>query len=369
MSARALPNWLSPPDVKPLKSSPPRESKRRRTLTPATPRVTVKTESLPPPTNPQLQEALAHLKQESRLKTTTTTSITSITSTTIVQPSSSVDSADPEAVVRRLIGNGLEPLDADVPALQQAARRKSQIHRPASASPARQTPPKVRISQSRSKKRSLAAKYNDPTPSFLDSEDDSKRAVESSSLSPAGKVFRKAHVVANVNIIPIDDQDQHHDDDEDDDEDDEPIASQHDQSSCDDAAPDLSSVSSPPSPLPPTPPLPPPPSSLEPIAVPSLRSSDKPVSIPAAEHVTDDASNFKGFYRFEPSLAQDPLSPNDMMDEYVSPPPLSPIDEQPPASPSLVPPLPRSLTNPDAVESEEAFTRFDPAFLRPDYLP
>jgi hypothetical protein len=369
-----LPEWLTPTKQPPPastsqkkqpKSETPTESvKRRRTATDTNKRSTTPTavKNEPLPVNPQLQEALLQLKKEKLTAEPKKQKPKQPLQTPEAPPSAAVgaeDELDPEVIVNRLIGNGLEPLDAEVPAL----RRKSHLQRPAAnlSSPSRHTPPVIRISsESKSRKRSLAAKYNDPTPSFVDSQDDVARFGGKTTPSPGRKMFRKASVARVVDdFVQLDDFEEAEEFVEEEvvegEVRDEAVEEQHSSSSTSSSGAAELSLPTPES---------------EPVVVVerSLRSSDQPISIVAAvAEASSSASSFKPFYRFAPAQVRD----DDVSEASLQSPILlsssSSSSPAPRSSSSALPPLPPPTTTAD--DESEPFTRFDPEFLRADYLP
>ncbi len=308
-----------------------------------------------PTPNPQLAEALARIKSEAVHAVRARAPTPSRAPTPPVAGSPEHDD-DPEAVVARLVGRGLQPLDADVPVLAAARRRKAgeaRIAASPSSAAARRPVPAARLARSR--KRSLGARFNDATPSFLDSDDDADprpadddcpRSTSPSSAAPGRKMFRKVTTLATTDVIAL--------------------AS---------TVPDSPSPSPPPSYEPPPPPPPrastPQPPPPPPPAARSRRARDlfddvapelSPVA--PARAPTPPPPVVASFYRYELGGAS--------ADACSSPPSLSPDAPSRTAtrSPSLLaPPLPDNEPTADESTSTDAFARFEPAFLRRDFLP
>jgi len=341
MSRSFLPDWLlavgqAESATAHVPKRPPRKSRlttghvlipdattTSTTTTTTTTSSTTNTTSLPG--NPALAEALKRIKEEAKRATAARVTAPPSPPRRLSPPSS----PDPERVVAKLIGGGLEPLDPDVPLLRDAS-----LKRPSRAVPHSQPIKRARV------RRPRASRYNDPTPTFLDSDDAAPDATSSRSSSPLlGKNFRKVTTLAQVDVVPLvsaslqaqvlsssssssSPQQQHY----------SPQHSPQRSPFSLDIAPDLSPLQTPP---PPSPPPPPP-----------------PVSI-------------KIEFVFQPLEYESPVS--------ISPPPSLSSSPDRRHSPTLVS-LPKlDPTAPTAFDEDAdegpAFTRFDPAFLRGDYLP
>lgn len=312
----------------------------------------------PAPTpNPQLAEALARIKSEA-VRAVPVRAPSPSPSPPISSDAEAEPPGDPEAVVARLIGRGLQPLDADVPVLAAARRRAAGEARIVVPEPATARRPVPAARLARPRKRSLGARFNDATPSFLDSEDDdgadADRGGASSSPSaaaPGRKMFRKVTTLANADVIAL--------------------------------AGTVPSLSPSPSPSPSPPPSPSLPPSYQPPPPPPRAATPPPPPRTRARRARDllddvapDLSPLAparsptppppvvaSFYRYEPSVASD--------DACASPPSLSPDVTARVASrsPSLLAPLPEPVPTADESASDDAFARFEPAFLRRDFLP
>ena len=284
-----------------------------------------------------MAEALKRIKEDAKRATAARATAARATASPPPSPPrrlSPPSSPDPERVVAKLIGGGLEPLDPDVPLLRDAS-----LKRPSRAVPRSQPSKRARA------RRPRASRYNDPTPTFLDSDDAAPDANSSRSSSPLlGKNFRKVTTLAQVDVIPL--------------------VSASLQAQVLSSSSSSSSSSSPPPPQR-SPQHSPQRSPFSLDAAPDL----SPLQTPAPP--SPPPAPIKIEFVFQPLEYESPVS--------ISPPPSlsSSPDRQrvrnTACSPTFVS-LPKlDPTAPTAFEEdadeEPAFTRFDPAFLRGDYLP
>jgi hypothetical protein len=164
-------------------TTPPRQQRATSVVRPA------------PTPNPALAEALQKLKEDARRRQQPVEPVVELPRAVPVV----CESSDPEVVVANLIGRGLEPLDPDVPILRDASLKRAVPSAFKSTSP--REPPKRR-------RRPRTARYNDPTPTILDSDsksgdDDDGRERSPSPLQNRKKMFRKVTALAQVDPIPL----------------------------------------------------------------------------------------------------------------------------------------------------------------------